>query len=132
MPVVVTINGVSIRTSAVPMGDGRHQISVNKPFQTAAGVAPGDRVRVQLAVDAGPRAVAVPPDLARALARSRRASEGRLRAARSVAQEGVHRMGPGGEEARDPAASGSGHLEAPQDPGSPAGPLIREPLAINR
>lgn len=67
VPVVVTINRVTIRTSAFPIGDGRHQINVNKAFQKGAGIAPGDRVRVAIEVDTKPRTVTLPPDLRAAL-----------------------------------------------------------------
>ena len=73
VPVVVTINGVSIRTSAFPIGDGRHQVTVNKGFQKDAGIAPGARVRVRVEVDTRPRAVPVPSDLGKALAGNRAA-----------------------------------------------------------
>lgn len=73
VPVVVTINGASIRTSAFPTGDGTHQINVNKAFQRSAGILPGDCVKVSVEIDAKPRTVAVPADLETALARSPKA-----------------------------------------------------------
>ncbi len=73
VPVVGTINGFPIRLSAFPVGDGTHQIAVNKAAQTGAGAKPGDRVKVVLRVDAAPRTVAVPADVAKALASAKAA-----------------------------------------------------------
>jgi len=71
--VVVTINGASIRTSAFPMGDGRHPVNVNRAFQKEAGIAPGDRVRVSVEPDTRPRTVALPTDLRACLAKDTKA-----------------------------------------------------------
>lgn len=63
-----TINGFSFRTSLFPGGDGTHLMMVNKAMQKAAGVAAGDVVRVTMERDDEPRTVAVPAELAGALA----------------------------------------------------------------
>ncbi len=70
-----TLNGFPFRISAFPLGDGRHQIAVNKALQAGAKALPGDGVTVVLEVDTGPRLVRVTPDLKAALASSAKARE---------------------------------------------------------
>ena len=65
--VVVTIGGYSYRTTVAPMR-GAFLIPLSAEHRTAAGVAAGDEVTVQLEPDTAPREVAVPDDLAAALA----------------------------------------------------------------
>jgi hypothetical protein len=67
-PVKVTINGYTYRSTVAVMG-GDYMIGVAAEHRApAGGVAAGDRVEVTLELDAGPREVAVPEDLAAALA----------------------------------------------------------------
>lgn len=66
-PVRVTIHGYTYRTTVAPMG-GEFWIPLAAEHRTAAGVQAGDEVEVQLELDTEPRAVAVPDDLAAALA----------------------------------------------------------------
>jgi len=47
---------------------------VLKSIQEAAGVGVGDEIEVELELDTAPRTVEVPPDLAAALARDRKAA----------------------------------------------------------
>ncbi len=68
VPVRGTMNGHPFRISAFPTGDGTHQIAVNKILQAGAEAVPGERVRVVLEVDIGPRVVTTPPDLKHAIA----------------------------------------------------------------
>ena len=63
----VTIGGHTYRTTVARMG-GRFLIPLSAENRTAAGVAAGDQVDVDIALDSGPREVAVPADLAAALA----------------------------------------------------------------
>ena len=65
-PVKVTIGSYSYRTTVARMG-GRFLISLSAENRTAAGVAPGDEVEVDLELDDAPREVEVPADLAAAL-----------------------------------------------------------------
>lgn len=65
--VAVTLNGHRYRTSLAVLG-GRVLVSVNAEVRAAAGVAAGDQLEVDLALDDEPRVVAVPDDLAAALA----------------------------------------------------------------
>jgi hypothetical protein len=66
-PVTVTIGGHSYRTTVARMG-GRFLIPLSAENRSAAGVAAGDQVEVDIELDSGPREVAVPGDLAAALA----------------------------------------------------------------
>jgi len=63
--VAVTLNGYEYRTTIGVMG-GRSMIPVSAAIRTATGLAAGDEVDVELRVDATPRAVDVPDDLAAA------------------------------------------------------------------
>ena len=65
--VSVTIKGHSFRTTIGSMG-GVAKIPVSSAVRSAAGVAAGDMLDVELAVDTAPRQVSVPEDLAAALA----------------------------------------------------------------
>ncbi len=67
-PVTVTIGGHTYRTTVARMG-GRFLIPLSAENRTAASVAAGDQVDVDIEADAGPREVEVPADLAEALAR---------------------------------------------------------------
>ena len=66
-PVVATVNGYTWRTSVTRMG-GEFLVGLNREVREAAGVAAGDEVDVVVALDDQPRDVAVPDDLAAALA----------------------------------------------------------------
>ena len=65
------IAGHPYRGSLMPMGDGTYCLGVLKSIQEAAGVTFGDTVMVSLELDAAPRVVEPPPDLARELARDK-------------------------------------------------------------
>ena len=71
-PVAVTIGGYTYRTTVARMG-GRFLIPLSAENRTGAGVAAGDQVDVEIAPDSGPREVAVPADLAAALAQDKEA-----------------------------------------------------------
>jgi len=66
-PVTVTIGGHTYRTTVARMG-GRFLIGLSAENRTAAGVAAGDQIDVEIEPDAEPRQVEVPADLAEALA----------------------------------------------------------------
>jgi len=68
-PVRVTINGYTYRTTVAPMG-GAFWIPLAAEHRTAAGIAAGQEVAVEVALDTEPRAVEAPADLAAALAAS--------------------------------------------------------------
>ena len=56
-PVTVTIGGHTYRTTVARMG-GRFLIPLSAENRTGAGVAAGDQVDVDIALDSGPREVA--------------------------------------------------------------------------
>jgi hypothetical protein len=66
-PVKVTIRGHTWRTTPGVYGGVGH-IVVNRAVKAATGVDAGDRVRVRMELDGEARTVAVPKDLAAALA----------------------------------------------------------------
>jgi hypothetical protein len=68
----VTVNGHAYR-STVAVYDARFYIPVRKSNRDAAGVAVGETVSVVLELDTEPRVVEVPPALAKALEKNRRA-----------------------------------------------------------
>jgi hypothetical protein len=67
IPVVVTLNGYSYRSTVAPY-KGRLMISLSAANRQASGVSGGDEVEVELDADTAVRTVVVPDDLARALA----------------------------------------------------------------
>ncbi|MCZ2806612.1 YdeI/OmpD-associated family protein [Modestobacter sp. VKM Ac-2983] len=64
--VSVTVGGHGYRTSIASTG-GRFLIPLSAERRSAAGVAAGDQVEVDVVLDTEPREVDVPPDLAAAL-----------------------------------------------------------------
>lgn len=67
-PVRVTINGHAYRTTVAPVR-GEFKIPISAEVREKAGVSAGDEVDVDVELDAEPREVAVPPELAEALER---------------------------------------------------------------
>lgn len=65
--VTVTVGGHRYRTTVASMG-GRFLVPLSAENRAAAGVAAGDDVEVDIELDAAPREVGVPGDLAHALA----------------------------------------------------------------
>ena len=66
VPVRVTLNGAKYRSTIAVYG-GRYYLPARKEVRDAAKLVPGGRARVSLEVDAAPRTVTIPADLARAL-----------------------------------------------------------------
>lgn len=64
--VYVTFNGYAYRSSIAPM-DGEYMIPVSEDVRKKAGVTAGETVNVTIELDTEPRAVVVPPELARML-----------------------------------------------------------------
>lgn len=62
----VTINGFTYRSTVAPMG-GAFMLPVSAEVRESAGVAAGDEVDVEIALDSEPREVSVPSDFAAAL-----------------------------------------------------------------
>jgi hypothetical protein len=65
--VLVTINGHRYRSSVGSMG-GRSLLPLSADVRAATGVAAGDDIEIDLALDTAERSVTVPADLAAALA----------------------------------------------------------------
>jgi hypothetical protein len=68
------IAGTPYRGSLMPMGDGTYCLGVLKSIQEAAGVRHGDTIAVELELDTVPRTVAVPAEMAKAIAGDRKAT----------------------------------------------------------
>lgn len=73
VPVKGTLEGVPFRSTLSPYG-GVHYLPVNRALREQAKVAAGDEVEVVLERDTEPRVIEAPPDLARALKRSKQAT----------------------------------------------------------
>ncbi|GIG22987.1 hypothetical protein Cch01nite_37110 [Cellulomonas chitinilytica] len=73
VPVVVTLNGHSYRSTVAPY-NGQNLIGLSAENRAAAGVEGGQDVEVELEVDDAPRTVEVPDDLAAALTGPARAA----------------------------------------------------------
>ena len=65
-PVTVTLNGYTYKSTIASMGEGPC-IPLRRSNREAAGLEGGETLRVTLELDAGPREVEPPPDLAQAL-----------------------------------------------------------------
>ena len=72
--VQAVIAGHPYRSSLMPTGDGTFSLGVLKAIQQAARVTRGDTITVELELDTAPRVVEPPADLARALARNKKAA----------------------------------------------------------
>ena len=75
MPKVkATIAGIPYRGSLMPMGEGTYCLGVLKSIQAQTGMGQGDSIAIELELDTEARTVSVPDDLAKALARDRKAT----------------------------------------------------------
>ncbi len=74
VPVRGTINGYPFRSSLMPMG-GCYGMAVNKGMREGAGVEAGDEVDVVMERDDAPRTVDAPPELAKELAKNKKAQQ---------------------------------------------------------
>ena len=75
MPKVqAVIAGQPYRGSLMPMGDGTYCLGVLKSIQEAVGLKPGDTITVEIELDTAPRTVEPPPDLAKVIARDKKAA----------------------------------------------------------
>jgi hypothetical protein len=68
------ISGTPYRGSLMPMGDGTYCLGVLKSIQEAAGVGSGDTITIDIELDTTPRTVELPADLAKAIARDKKAT----------------------------------------------------------
>lgn len=67
VPVVVTINGYTYRSTVGPYG-GPYMLPVSADNRAGAGIQAGDEVEVDLEYDDAPREIEVPEDFAAAIA----------------------------------------------------------------
>ncbi|MGH9562114.1 MAG: YdeI/OmpD-associated family protein [Terracidiphilus sp.] len=74
VPVVGTMNGFAFRNSLMPEGDGNHRMMVGKELRAGAKAQAGDTVSVALQRDDKKREVEVPPELATALKKNKKAA----------------------------------------------------------
>lgn len=74
VPVRGTINGFPFRSSLMPMG-GCHIMAVNKTLREGAKCKAGDVVEIVLERDWAERTVETPPEIARALKKSKAARQ---------------------------------------------------------
>ncbi len=68
LPVQTTIEGFPYQGELTPLGDGYHALVVPREVRRAVGKTIGDVLRVALSHDLGERVIALPEDLATALA----------------------------------------------------------------
>ncbi len=64
--VTVTVSGHTYRSTIAPMG-GASYLPLSAEHRTAAGLAAGDEIEVEVELDTAPRTVDVPADLSAAL-----------------------------------------------------------------
>jgi hypothetical protein len=74
VPIRGTINGFPFRSSLMPMG-GCHMMPVNMNLRKGAGAKPGDIVEMVMERDAEERTVEAPAELAKELAKNKKARE---------------------------------------------------------
>jgi hypothetical protein len=97
-PVKVTLNGYTYRSTIASMG-GIAGIPLRKSNREAAGLIGGENIAVTIELDAEPREVEPPHDLARAL----RANRQRLKKWRSLSYTRRREMAEAIENAKRPA-----------------------------
>ena len=112
VPVWVTVNGHSYRSTVAPMG-GSFLLPLNRENRMRAGVAAGEMVEVVLERDDEPRVIDVPEDLAAALAGDDEGPRG-LRPPLLQPPTRVRRVDHGSQAGRDTSPTGSAGARAPE------------------
>jgi hypothetical protein len=97
-PVKVTLNGYTYRSTIASMG-GVTGIPLRKSNREAAGLVGGERIAVTIELDAEPREVEPPHDLARAL----RSDKQRMKKWQSLSYTNRREMSEAIENAKRPA-----------------------------
>jgi len=92
------IAGHPYRGSLMPVGDGTYVLGVLKAIQEAKSLQRGDTITVELQLDTAPRVIEPPDDLAKALARDKRAAS----AWEKLSYTGQREMARSLEEAKKP------------------------------
>lgn len=90
-PVKVTIGGYTYRSTVAVM-DGNFMLPLSAENRDAAGIKAGDQIEVTMELDTEPRTVAVPDDLAAALAEQPGANEAFDKLAPSMRKEYVRQV----------------------------------------
>ncbi len=67
IPVKGSINGLPLRATLVPIGEGRHRLFLNGETRKALGAGEGDTVEVSVGIDMEPRTRPIPPMFQEAL-----------------------------------------------------------------
>ncbi|BAI61653.1 hypothetical protein MCP_1581 [Methanocella paludicola SANAE] len=67
IPVTGSVNGVPLKATLVPVGQGRHRLFLNGDTRKALGAGEGDTVEVSVSIDKEPRTRPVPPMFREAL-----------------------------------------------------------------
>jgi len=67
IPVTGALNGLPIRATLVPIGEGRHRLYINGEMRRRARVNAGDRINLRLELDTTPRMLPLPKPLDAAL-----------------------------------------------------------------
>jgi hypothetical protein len=67
IPVVATVNHVSVRTTLVPAGGGHYRLQLNTQLRKAGRADTGEVIGVSLKLDTDSREVELPPELAHEL-----------------------------------------------------------------
>lgn len=67
IPVSGSVNGLPLRATLVPLGEGRHRLFLNGETRKALGAGEGDTVEISVAIDKVPRTMPVPPMFQEAL-----------------------------------------------------------------
>ena len=75
IPIAGTVDGKPMRTTLVPIGNGKHRLFINGGMRERAGVDVGDRIVVTLRVDLRSREVPMPEGLGAMLVKSRIAAK---------------------------------------------------------
>jgi Domain of unknown function (DUF1905)/Bacteriocin-protection, YdeI or OmpD-Associated len=83
IPVVATVNRLSVQTTLVPAGGGKYRLILNTELRRAGGAEAGDVIGVELRFDPNSREVDVPGELRAGIARN------------SVARKELERLPPG-------------------------------------
>jgi hypothetical protein len=83
IPVVATVNRVSVQTTLVPAGGGKYRLALSTELRKAGGADTGDVIGVELRFDPNSREVAVPAEYAAGIARN------------AVARKEFERLPPG-------------------------------------
>jgi hypothetical protein len=83
IPVVATVNRLSVQTTLVPAGGGKYRLILNTELRRAGGAEAGDVIGVELRFDPNSREVDVPGELRAGIARN------------SVARKEFERLPPG-------------------------------------